>query len=168
MPSWLTRASSSRANRSIRRRGSVALAAIGEDLDKEAAEFASQLHSLENEKHFEPAKPDGSASNPLIDAINHFLATRGLAALRKIQMDADRIQIIVSNAVYYIVAPAARTRSNTLEIDASVVAVISELVRTPVPSRHGASPSPTSLAMHASSACLSSKLSTGNPSSSHS
>ncbi|EST09066.1 Dopey, N-terminal [Kalmanozyma brasiliensis GHG001] len=103
----------------------------GEDLDKEAADFAVQFHSLEDEKRADVFHAEASASNAVIDAINHFLATRGLAALRKIQMDADRIQTIVSNAVYYIVAPAARTRSNTFEIDASVVAVISELARTP-------------------------------------
>ncbi|TKY89065.1 hypothetical protein EX895_001596 [Sporisorium graminicola] len=101
-----------------------------EDLDKEATEFASELLSLEGEKRAGLSTDGGSASG-VIDAINHFLATRGLTALRKIQMDADRIQAIVSNAVYYIVAPAARTRSRTLEVDVSVLAVVSELVRMP-------------------------------------
>ncbi|CBQ68744.1 related to DOP1-strong similarity to developmental regulatory gene, dopey (dopA) [Sporisorium reilianum SRZ2] len=101
-----------------------------EDLDKEASEFASELLLLEDEKRV-VLSTDGGAAAGVIDAINEFLATRGLAALRKIQMDTDRIQAIVANAVYYIVAPAARTRSRTLEVDASVLAVISELVRMP-------------------------------------
>ncbi|GAC98202.1 hypothetical protein PHSY_005791 [Pseudozyma hubeiensis SY62] len=93
-----------------------------EDLDREAAEFAAEMSALDAE-----AIPGGN----VVDAINHFLASRGLAVLRKVQMDADRIQAIVSNAVYYIVAPAARTRSRTLEVDASVIDVVGELVRMP-------------------------------------
>ena len=102
---------------------------IIEEFDREAGEFASELLSLEDEKR---AEIDVSAAgNGFIDALNYFLAARGLPALRKIQMDADRIQAIVANAVYYIVAPALRTRSRTLEIESSVLEVITELVRLP-------------------------------------
>ncbi|KAJ9474697.1 Protein dopey [Pseudozyma hubeiensis] len=93
-----------------------------EDLDREAAEFAAEMFALDAE-----AIPGGN----VVDAINHILAARGLAVLRKVQMDTDKIQAIVSNAVYYIVAPAARTRSRTLEVDASVIDVVGELVRMP-------------------------------------
>ncbi|SPO28009.1 related to DOP1 - strong similarity to developmental regulatory gene, dopey (dopA) [Ustilago trichophora] len=104
-----------------------------EELDKEAAEFATEFLGLEDEKRADAgnATSESNAANSIIDAINTYIATRGLPALRKIQMDADRIQAIVANAVYYIVAPASRTRSRRLEVDASVVAVISELVRMP-------------------------------------
>lgn len=95
----------------------------GEELDKEAAEFASALLSQE---------PDSEgATGGLIDAINHFLASRAFGTLRKIQMDSDRIAGLIANAVYYIIAPAGRTRSQTLDIDSSVLAVVSELVRLP-------------------------------------
>ncbi|SPO28829.1 related to DOP1 - strong similarity to developmental regulatory gene, dopey (dopA) [Ustilago trichophora] len=104
-----------------------------EELDKEASEFAAEFLGLEDEKRADAANvgSESNAATSIIDAINFFIATRGLPALRKIQMDADRIQAIVANAVYYIVAPASRTRSRTLEVDASVLAVISELVRMP-------------------------------------
>lgn len=98
-----------------------------DDVDNEAAEFTAELLSLEDGA----AAAEAVGANAVIDAINRFLATRALAALRKVQMDTDRILAIVSNAVYYIVAPAARTRSRTMEIDASVLAVICELVRMP-------------------------------------
>ncbi|KAJ1596438.1 hypothetical protein NDA11_000447 [Ustilago hordei] len=101
----------------------------GEELDKEAAEFAAELLSLEDEKL--SVNVDGNSANGVIDAINHFLATRGLPALRKMEMDTDRVQAIVANAVYYIVAPATRTRSATLEVESSVLAMLSELVRMP-------------------------------------
>lgn len=101
----------------------------GEELDKEAAEFAAELLSMEDEKL--SINVEGNAANGVIDAVNHFLANRGLPALRKIQMDTDRVQAIVANAVYYVVAPAARTRSRTLEVEPSVLAVLSELVRMP-------------------------------------
>ncbi|KAJ1018688.1 hypothetical protein NDA13_006376 [Ustilago tritici] len=71
----------------------------GEELDREAAEFAAELLSLEDEKL--SVNADGNSANGVIDAINHFLATRGLPALRKIQMDMDRVQAIVANAAYY-------------------------------------------------------------------
>ncbi len=65
------------------------------------------------------------------EAINVFLATRALAALRKMQLDTDRVQTLVANAVYYIAAPAARTRSEKLQVEPHVVALLSELVRMP-------------------------------------
>ncbi|KAJ1575322.1 hypothetical protein NDA11_007086 [Ustilago hordei] len=71
----------------------------GEELDREAAEFAAELLSLEDEKL--SVNADGNSANGVIDAINHFLTTRGLPALRKIQMDTDRVQAIVANAAYY-------------------------------------------------------------------
>lgn len=67
----------------------------------------------------------------VVEAINVFLATRALAALRKMQLDTDRVQALVANAVYYIAAPAARTRSEKLEVEPHVVALLSELVRMP-------------------------------------
>ena len=70
----------------------------GEELDKEAAEFAAELLSLEDEKL--SVNADGNSANGVIDAINHFLATRGLPALRKIEMNTDRVQAIVANAAY--------------------------------------------------------------------
>ncbi|GAC75835.1 dopey and related predicted leucine zipper transcription factors [Moesziomyces antarcticus T-34] len=65
------------------------------------------------------------------EAINVFLATRALAALRKMQLDTDRVQTLVANAMYYIAAPAARTRSEKLQVEPHVVALLSELVRMP-------------------------------------
>ncbi|SYW85441.1 uncharacterized protein UBRO2_05808 [Ustilago bromivora] len=73
----------------------------GEELDREAAEFVAELLSLEDEKL--SVNADGNSANGVIDAINHFLATRGLPALRKIQMDTDSVQAIVANAAYYLV-----------------------------------------------------------------
>ncbi|SOV04019.1 uncharacterized protein UDID_07322 [Ustilago sp. UG-2017a] len=46
----------------------------GEELDKEAAEFAAELLSLEDEKL--SVNADGNSANGVIDAINHFLATQ--------------------------------------------------------------------------------------------
>ncbi|SPC64545.1 related to DOP1 - strong similarity to developmental regulatory gene, dopey (dopA) [Ustilago sp. UG-2017b] len=46
----------------------------GEELDKEAAEFAAELLSLEDKKL--SVNADGNSANGVIDAINHFLATQ--------------------------------------------------------------------------------------------
>ncbi|KAJ1042716.1 hypothetical protein NDA10_004674 [Ustilago hordei] len=46
----------------------------GEELDREAAEFAAELLSLEDEKL--SVNADGNSANGVIDAINHFLATQ--------------------------------------------------------------------------------------------
>ncbi|KAN0061878.1 hypothetical protein ACQY0O_005872 [Thecaphora frezii] len=67
----------------------------------------------------------------LIDAINEFLATRALTALRKFQVDGDKITSIVSNAVYYIVAPSFRTKAKALEVDVHVVSLVGEMVKLP-------------------------------------
>ena len=52
-----------------------------------------------------------TAGQSLIEAINEFLATRALSALRKFQVDPDKINSIVANVVYYIVTPELRARS---------------------------------------------------------
>ncbi|PWZ01195.1 hypothetical protein BCV70DRAFT_199555 [Testicularia cyperi] len=113
----------------IRRSGKDSL----ENLDADAGGFAAELwdEKAGTVPGASVAENGGSGGSSLIDAINHFIAGRALAACRKMQLDADRTTTLVANAVYYIVAPASRSRSRNLEVDASVLEVISEVVRMP-------------------------------------
>ncbi|SPO39006.1 related to DOP1 - strong similarity to developmental regulatory gene, dopey (dopA) [Pseudozyma flocculosa] len=71
------------------------------------------------------------AGMTLIDAINEFLATRAVPALRRFQVDGDKIMSIAANAVYYIVAPSFRVKSKALDVDANVLSLVGEMVKLP-------------------------------------
>jgi len=67
----------------------------------------------------------------LIESINIFLGERGMAALRKFQLDSDRISALCANVVYYIVTPAMRGKGKTLDVDFSVIRLSREMTRLP-------------------------------------
>ncbi|PWN52444.1 hypothetical protein IE53DRAFT_367211 [Violaceomyces palustris] len=75
--------------------------------------------------------PAESSGKSLIDSINEFLAERCLTGLRKFGVDPDKINTICSNAIYYIVAPAFKSKSKSLEIDPYCLSVLAEMTRLP-------------------------------------
>ena len=50
---------------------------------------------------------------------------------RLLSIDNDRLAATCANIVYYIVAPAFKTRSKALDVDDAILAVLSELTRVP-------------------------------------
>ncbi|CEQ42798.1 SPOSA6832_04666 [Sporobolomyces salmonicolor] len=63
--------------------------------------------------------------------ITLFLAQRVLADFRRFLIDADKIVTACSNTVYYIVAPAFKTRSKSFDIDPAVFELLQEMAKNP-------------------------------------
>ncbi|GAA5963888.1 hypothetical protein JCM21900_003967 [Sporobolomyces salmonicolor] len=63
--------------------------------------------------------------------ITLFLAQRVLADFRRFLIDADKIVTACSNTVYYIVAPAFKTRSKSFDIDPAIFELLQEMAKNP-------------------------------------
>ncbi|KAI5481667.1 cellular morphogenesis-related protein [Pseudohyphozyma bogoriensis] len=64
--------------------------------------------------------------------ITEFLAQRILADFRRFLIDPDKTVAVCSNMVYYIVTPAFKTRSKTLEIEPTVFELLTEMAKNPL------------------------------------
>lgn len=81
--------------------------------------FFSLAHSEtalpDKERRMSPAITDQKSKAPwgpdLIDQINEFLLEKGVSNFRKFLADTDRITAVSTNLVYYIVAPAMKSKS---------------------------------------------------------
>ncbi|KDE03256.1 hypothetical protein MVLG_06250 [Microbotryum lychnidis-dioicae p1A1 Lamole] len=69
-------------------------------------------------------------SNHALD-ITDFLAHRVLPDFRRFLIDSDKTAATCSNMVYYIVAPAFKTRSKTFEVEPAVFSLLHEMVKNP-------------------------------------
>ncbi|GAA6042706.1 hypothetical protein JCM8097_003757 [Rhodosporidiobolus ruineniae] len=63
--------------------------------------------------------------------IAEFLAKRVLPDFRRFLVDADKTAAVCSNMVYYIVAPAFKTRAKTFDADPSVFSLLQEMTKNP-------------------------------------
>ncbi|KAM0788392.1 hypothetical protein ACM66B_001530 [Microbotryomycetes sp. NB124-2] len=71
-----------------------------------------------------PSTPTGQAQE-----IATFMASRVLPDLRRFLVEADKVLAVSSNLVYYLVAPAFKTRSRTFDIDPTVFELLHEMAR---------------------------------------
>ncbi|SCZ93044.1 BZ3500_MvSof-1268-A1-R1_Chr6-2g08425 [Microbotryum saponariae] len=69
-------------------------------------------------------------SNHALD-ITDFLTRRVLPDFRRFLIDSDKTAATCSNMVYYIVAPAFKTRSKTFEVEPAVFSLLHEMVKNP-------------------------------------
>ncbi|GAA5902657.1 hypothetical protein JCM8208_007031 [Rhodotorula glutinis] len=67
----------------------------------------------------------------LVREITAFLAHRIVPDLKRFLIDADKTAGVCSNMVYYIVAPAFKTRNRTFEADPTIFALLHEMTRNP-------------------------------------
>ncbi|GAA5921263.1 hypothetical protein JCM3775_002966 [Rhodotorula graminis] len=67
----------------------------------------------------------------LVREITGFLAHRVVPDLKRFLIDADKTAGVCSNMVYYIVAPAFKTRNKTFEADPTIFALLHEMTRNP-------------------------------------
>ncbi|KAK7063885.1 dopey-N domain-containing protein [Favolaschia claudopus] len=64
--------------------------------------------------------------------VNLFIATAAMPNLRRFLMDNDKVVAACTNIVYYIVSPAMKGKSSRpMDVDASVVTIISEMTKMP-------------------------------------
>ncbi|SCV67868.1 BQ2448_5479 [Microbotryum intermedium] len=80
----------------------------------------------DDEKRSFPATP----SNHALD-ITKFLTRRVLPDFRRFLIDSDKTAATCSNMVYYIIAPAFKTRSKTFDIEPAVFSLLHEMVKNP-------------------------------------
>lgn len=72
----------------------------------------------------------------LVDKINDFLVVKGISNFRRFLADTDRIATISTNLVYYIVAPAMKSRSgSTLDVDDVILEMIKEMSKVQAATR---------------------------------
>ncbi|GAA6058598.1 hypothetical protein JCM10212_004009 [Sporobolomyces blumeae] len=77
----------------------------------------------------ETEKKPTMTSRNVAREITLFLAQRALADFRRFHIDLDKTVTACSNVVYYIVAPAFKTRAKSFEIDPAIFQLLHEMVK---------------------------------------
>ncbi|GAA5834665.1 hypothetical protein JCM9279_007075 [Rhodotorula babjevae] len=67
----------------------------------------------------------------LVREMTDFLAHRIVPDLKRFLIDADKTAGVCSNMIYYIIAPAFKTRNRTFEADSAIFALLHEMTRNP-------------------------------------
>ncbi|KAG8967964.1 hypothetical protein FRC03_008985 [Tulasnella sp. 419] len=68
----------------------------------------------------------------LTDQINAFLASSIILNMRRFITESDKIVGICNNLTYYIVGPAMKSKSRTIEMDPNVLRILSEMAKIPI------------------------------------
>ncbi|KAK4333987.1 Protein dopey [Rhodotorula toruloides] len=76
-------------------------------------------------------KPAAPSERALVQEIAAYLTKHVLPDLRRFLIDADKTSAICSNMVYYIAAPAFKTRAKTFDPDPSILALLEEMTKNP-------------------------------------
>ncbi|KAK4051842.1 hypothetical protein OIV83_002547 [Microbotryomycetes sp. JL201] len=109
---------------------------VGESLNGDSDSVASretkdtkegrESEVVEGEKKLpvSTSPPSGQAQE-----IASFMASRVLPDLRRFLVDADKVVAVSSNIVYYLIAPAFKTRSRTFDMDPTVFELLHEMAR---------------------------------------
>jgi len=105
----------------------------GPNGDSESIRSVDKASKAETVGDEDDEKRPATAAGPTNQAveITDFLAARVLADLRRFMIDPDKVVAVCSNMVYYIVAPAFKTRSKTFEVDPSVFSLLNGMVQNP-------------------------------------
>ncbi|GAA5936298.1 Dop1p [Sporobolomyces koalae] len=77
-------------------------------------------------------EPKSLANTPpnIAREITRFLSDRVVGDFRRFHVDADKTVTACSNMIYYIVAPAFKTRSKSFDVDPVVFELLHEMVKT--------------------------------------
>ncbi|KAJ7750196.1 Dopey, N-terminal-domain-containing protein [Mycena metata] len=70
-------------------------------------------------------------SAELASQVNLFIATTAIPSMRRFLMDNDKVVASCTNIVYYIVTPAMKGKSRPMDVDATVVTIITEMTKIP-------------------------------------
>ncbi|BGP07694.1 Protein dopey-1 [Rhodotorula toruloides] len=80
----------------------------------------------------DPAKkPAAPFERALVPEIATYLTKHVLPDLRRFLIDADKTSAVCSNMVYYIAAPAFKTRAKTFDPDPSILGLLEEMTKNP-------------------------------------
>ena len=60
-----------------------------------------------------------------------YIADHSILALRQLAIDADRLQSICTNAVYYVLGPALRTKSKNFDVNLSSLSLLKQICALP-------------------------------------
>ncbi|GAA6000168.1 hypothetical protein JCM10207_007887 [Rhodosporidiobolus poonsookiae] len=103
----------------------------GSAANGETGSIASEKTKTDSQSVIDSEKRAVQPERQLVVEITDFLSGRVLADFRRFFIDADKTVAVCSNMVYYIVAPAFKTRAKTLEADPSVFALLREMSKNP-------------------------------------
>ncbi|GEM07562.1 cellular morphogenesis-related protein [Rhodotorula toruloides] len=77
-------------------------------------------------------KPAAPSERALVQDIAAYLTKHVLPDMRRFFIDADKTSAVCSNIVYYIAAPAFKTRAKAFDPDPSILALLEEMTKNPL------------------------------------
>ncbi|TFK26748.1 hypothetical protein FA15DRAFT_255211 [Coprinopsis marcescibilis] len=95
---------------------------------RQDSKLADDKSDLSSSFIIEGAKPE---STELLNQIITFIGTSSLPSLRKVLHENDKVIAVCNNIIYYIVNPALRGKSRPMDVDPSVITIISEMTHIP-------------------------------------
>ncbi|KDN44268.1 hypothetical protein K437DRAFT_257137 [Tilletiaria anomala UBC 951] len=71
------------------------------------------------------------SEHALADQMIMQMADRSFPTLRQMTLDADRLQAVYTNAMYYVVGPALKTKSRNFDVDVATLELLRQLCSMP-------------------------------------